>query len=142
MSDIELKQSATEISADAHPETVESSDRRAFIKGTVMVAGAVAASHLAASSANAAPEPASEPLQGTPTAGFARQPVAVMQINFDRRRPPSVQEIQALLPAIFRLTGCVACGLIGLDLRIGINEVLPTLQEGVNLNLEGTLAGR
>ncbi|MBI3949646.1 MAG: hypothetical protein HY314_04230 [Acidobacteria bacterium] len=141
MSDLEMKKCTTEIPTGVNPETVESPDRRSFIKGTVMVAGAVAASSLSAAPASAASPQREEPLQGPPAA-FARQPVAVLQLNFDRRKPPSVQDIQEILPKIFRLTGCVACGLIGLDLRIGINDVLPAIEENINLSLEGTLAGQ
>jgi hypothetical protein len=140
MSEMEMQTTSTETSTNVDPETVESSDRRTFIKNTVLAAGTVAAGSLAAASVSTV-SAQDEPLQAG-TAALARNPVAVLHLNFDRRKPPSVQDIQAILPSIFRLTGCITCGLIGLDLNIGINEVLPALREDLNLALEGTIPGR
>lgn len=141
MSELQTQTPSAEATTNVDSEVVESSDRRSFIKNTVLAAGTVAAGGLVASATVSASAQGDEPLQGG-QAALPRSAVAVLSINFDRRKPPSVQDIQAILPSIFRLTGCVACGLIGLDLRIGINEVLPVLREDVNLALEGILPGR
>jgi hypothetical protein len=123
-------------------EIQDASDRRSFIKGTVLIASAVAAGGLASSAAAATPQPDQESTLQGPPAAFPRSAVASMQVVFDVKSPPTLEEIIKILPDIFGPTGCRACGLIGLDIRFGLDTILPTQIANARLILEGTLPGR
>lgn len=137
-----LKDDATVTAVEGAPEAIESSDRRSFIKGTVFVAGAVAAGGLAASIASASPSPDDLDVSQGPIAAIARPPVGTLHVVFNRGNVPTLDDIIKILPDIFGPTGCRLCGLVGLDIRFGLDTLLTTQLKNVNLNLEGTLPGR
>ncbi|MEE9383255.1 MAG: hypothetical protein V3V08_07560 [Nannocystaceae bacterium] len=111
-----------DISTEDRPQADESADsRRSFLRGAATVAGVATAGAVLASSGDtqAAINPklrlAVEPSPVSPT----------MRVSFSVRHKVRLEDIQEALFQVLDQTGCPTCGLNGLDLRFGLDEVLP-----------------
>ncbi len=102
-------------STDGMP--VDSSGRRAFLKGSLTTAAAVAgAGGLAAAGEPGAggQAPAEQPRRSTS-----------YQLNFSTQKPPHVEDIHKALAQVFGHSGCTTCGLLGVDLRLLAVDPVP-----------------
>lgn len=104
--------------SEVDSESVAASNRRSFIKGTVIAAGTLAASGLAAS---AEPAIAAEDKQeriAIPSSSLR----GIVQVSFSSKTPPKIEDVQSAVAQIAKLNGCVGCGLIGIDLRLKLGD--------------------
>jgi hypothetical protein len=65
-------------------------------------------------------------------------PRAVIRVSFDVRSHPTFKDVYRSLEEVLRIAGCPNCGLVGLDLRFGLDQVLPL---GSGVPATGTLEG-
>jgi hypothetical protein len=102
-----------ELGRKPHPtEAKTGKDRRAFLRGSAVVASAVAAGSLSALTADtaAAADPSPQPNLPRPkdaiTGRFAKQ--------------PGLEDVQRLVAQLVDKGGCRTCGLVGFDVRLGL----------------------
>jgi hypothetical protein len=100
-------------------EAVAAANRRSFLKGTALVAGVAAAGALT-TAAQAAPIAAP---------ALKVKARAVMRVGFDMRTQPTLKDVYRSLEEVLNMLGCPNCGLVGLDLRFGLDQVLPLHSE-------------
>lgn len=91
---------------DSTSTPVEPSDRRTFIKSTIVGAGAVATG-LAAMNVTA------EAAQDRGLRGFK----GTVSLHFPTSAQPSLEDLQRAIAQIVTWNGCRACGLVGFDIR-------------------------
>jgi hypothetical protein len=99
----------------ASSQETMAADRRSFLKGTALVAG-VAATGVLTAAAPAAPA-AETSIKVTPR--------ATMHVGFDQRTRPALKDLYRSLEEVLNIAGCPNCGLVGLDIRFGLDYVLP-----------------
>jgi hypothetical protein len=126
MSNNELKNPDDSLTNDQASDNV--SARRNFVKN--IVAGAVTAGALVgAGNAIAAPSSAAST---TSTAQCTSN--AVMNIRFNSRKPPTVENIQEAIARGLGVTSCPRCGLGGLDISLILEEkVNPAELESIGI---------
>ena len=62
------------------------------------------------------------------------------KINIQVRKGIKKEQVNAILERIYRLNGCLACGLNGFDLRlIGDGVINPIVNELANAGLDGVV---
>lgn len=133
MSNHEMKNESGTTSNHSTTNPNGPSDRRSFIKHTAMLAGAATAGLAATSVSAAAPDPR-HPV-------VARAPVAVAQVRFSRKSPPTLEELQQAILEICKECGCVTCGLNGFDLHLALDEVIKLDRFNGSAFIEGTING-
>lgn len=92
----------------------ETPDRRTFMKGTLMLATAAVAGGLNISVSGA------EPLQE----GAIKSRANKLVFARFTKKPPTLDDIQSLVAQIVGRAGCTACGLLGIDLRLGVDPAV------------------
>ena len=114
------KDASAEASADQ-----SQGNRRAFLKGAAVAAGAAAATGFAAQAS------AHSSLQQAGGDGDASDPTvlrktgpAVMRVSFDARERVHVKHLQEALVQVLERSGCPSCGLVGLDIRLGLDDIV------------------
>ena len=113
---------------EAVQDIVSAANRRSFLKGTALVAGIAATGALSA---------AAQDISLAQTS-LKVIPRAVMRVGFDMRSRPTFKNVYRSLEDVLRIAGCPNCGLVGLDLRFGLDQVLPL---GSEVPATGTLEG-
>jgi hypothetical protein len=113
---------------EAVQDIVSTANRRLFLKGTALVAGVAATGVLSA---------AAQDISITETS-LKVIPRAVIRVGFDMRARPTFRDVYRSLEEVLRIAGCPNCGLVGLDLRFGLDQVLPLSSE---VPATGTLEG-
>lgn len=93
------------------PEIGQKKDRREFLKGAATAAAAGAAV-LTTQTVSAAQVKGSH------------KKISNISLTFDARKTPSRDDIILVLDKIFEQVGCYNCGLSGLDLRLGTEEIM------------------
>jgi hypothetical protein len=64
-----------------------------------------------------------------------------MRVGFDQRTRPTLKDLYRSLEEVLNIAGCPNCGLGGLDLRFGLDQVLPLSAEVPGTaTLEGGIA--
>ncbi|HEY0708244.1 MAG TPA: hypothetical protein VGG33_15675 [Polyangia bacterium] len=99
-------------------------DRRSFMRrlvGGSLVAGAVGAAVLPAKSAAAAPIFGGIGGRTLATAAGAKPQV---KLTFNRRRPPTLDELVEVVALAAGRLGCTGCGFDGIDLKLVLDEIL------------------
>jgi hypothetical protein len=107
--------------------STEETDRRAFLRNAAVVAGAAAATGLAATSSSAASLSKADLVAraGTATA------------SFDPNYKVDIYHIQKVIEQILNETGCPTCGLVGIDLRLGLDRIINVeVDVPVNVTME------
>jgi hypothetical protein len=104
---------------EAAQDIVSAANRRLFLKGTALVAGVAATGVLTA---------AAQDISIAETS-LKVSPRAVIRVGFDMRARPTFRDVYRSLEEVLRLAGCPNCGLVGLDLRFGLDQVLPLSSE-------------
>jgi hypothetical protein len=102
--------------------TIESSDRRSFMKGTLTAAAATAGG-LAASVASAREAQGNAPEASKKIAG-------VVHAHFSSTKQPTLEDVQAVVRQIVGRGGCPTCGLGGIDVRLSLGDPVE-VQAGV-----------
>jgi hypothetical protein len=95
-------------------------DRRSFIRRLVsgsLVAGGVAATALPARPAGAAPVIGKNLLAASSAKPFVK-------LTFNRRRPPTLDELVEVVAVATGKLGCTGCGFDGIDLRLVVDELV------------------
>lgn len=133
MSNNEMKNESATTTNHTTANPTAASDRRSFIKHTAMFAGAATAG-LATTSVSAAPLEPRHPV-------VARAPVAVAQVRFSRKSPPTLDELQQAILEICKECGCVTCGLNGFDLHLALDEVIKLDKFNGSAFVEGAIIG-
>ena len=90
------------------------SDRRTFLRNAALVTGAATVSGLTANSASAAP-------LAEATAVSCRKMVSA---SFDPKYELDIWSLQDVIGQILRESGCTTCGLVGLDIRLGLDPLI------------------
>ena len=63
---------------------------------------------------------------------------ATLRLSFDSRKQPGIYDIQELIVRTLGRTGCPTCGLVGLDIRLGLDEIIqPDSGLAANAVIEG-----
>jgi hypothetical protein len=78
---------------------------------------------MVASSASAADAQAKSNLSG------------MVNVRFDPKQPPKVEDVHAVLAGLFRQNGCVTCGLTGIDLRLQLSDPAVRLKKMDNVQV-------
>src|SRR5262249_26003099 len=112
MSTTEMKDNHTVATANTVPETSESPDRRSFLKNTIMMAGAPATAGLATASVHASPGPGRD--SGATLADAAGSASGILQVRFDPRQRPTLDDLYYVIAQIVDRYGCPACGFLGI----------------------------
>ena len=112
MSKEEMKDEAA---APAAEETVGASDRRTFMKSTLLAAATVAVGGGLTSSLAEASEAQEEKMA-------VRRATKLVNVRFPRAQP-TLDDLQKLIAQAVGRYGCVACGLLGIDIRFGLGEI-------------------
>jgi hypothetical protein len=112
----EIQPEASVTPADAPAGVSESPDRRSFLKGGFTVAAAAAAGGLAASAS------ATEPAQEAQARAAGQKLSGVVHAQFSSARPPTLEDVHAVIGNIVNRGGCPRCGLLGIDLRLSAGE--------------------
>jgi hypothetical protein len=102
--------------------TIDSSDRRSFMKGTLTAAAATAGG-LAASVASAREAQANAP-------GASKKIAGVVHAHFSSTKQPTLEDVQAVVRQIVGRGGCPTCGLGGIDVRLSLGDPVE-IQAGV-----------
>ena len=113
---------------EAVQDVVSAANRRSFLKGTALVAGIAATGALSA---------AAQDISLAETS-LKVIPRVVLRVSFDVRSRPTFKDVYRSLEDVLRIAGCPNCGLVGLDLRFGLDQVLPL---GSEVPATGTLEG-
>jgi hypothetical protein len=114
--------------SEAAQNAVSTAKRRSFLKGTALVAGVAATGVLSAAAQDVSIGDMS----------LKVSPRAVIRVGFDVRTRPTFKDVYRSLEEVLRIAGCPNCGLVGLDLRFGLDQVLPL---GSEVPATGTLEG-
>jgi hypothetical protein len=93
-------------------QTADTVARRSFLKAT-----AAAATALAGSAAGVAAAGSTAPDDQSKETGKGKLS-GVVHARFDSTHPPKLADVHAVLGEVFRLHGCVTCGLLGIDVRL------------------------
>lgn len=105
--------------------------RRTFLKGAAVATGVAATVGMAAQA-----KAQDLHLDGVPAVTPIDRP-AVMKMSFDPRDKVKLVQIQRLLEDALGTTGCPTCGLVGLDIRIGLEEIVSTKTDLATVVIEG-----
>jgi hypothetical protein len=110
----------TPATTDDTQSSADAADRRSFLKGAALVAGAAATGvFVTASEADAAVRPRAH---------------ATVRLGFNAR--PSLRELQAALEDIVNQAGCPTCGLGGFDIHL--ETIIPLDVKGaIQASIEG-----
>jgi hypothetical protein len=57
------------------------------------------------------------------------KPRAVLRVGFDVRTQPTLKDVYRSLEEVLNIAGCPNCGLAGLEMRFGLDHVLPLNSE-------------
>lgn len=126
MSNNELKNQGDSLTSDQTSDTV--SARRNFVKN--IVAGAVTAGALVG--AGNAVAATNSSASTTSTAQCASN--AVLNVRFNSRKPPTIENIQEAIAKGLGVTSCPRCGLGGLDISLILEEkVNPAELESIGI---------
>ncbi|ABC27018.1 hypothetical protein HCH_00097 [Hahella chejuensis KCTC 2396] len=119
-----MSDTTNDVSASTPPQTRES-DRRAFLRNAALVTGAASIASFS-SAATAATD-----------SGVSRDRKTV-SASFDPQYEVSIWDLQNILEQILNQSGCPTCGLVGLDLRLGLDPVVKIQSKiPVNVTLYG-----
>ncbi len=113
-------------------------NRRVFLRGAAVAAGAAAAGSLAttAQAQTLYAERLGDP-DGIPAVKL-HPGKATLRLSFDSRKQPGIYDIQELIVRTLGRTGCPTCGLVGLDIRLGLDEIIqPDSGLAANAVIEG-----
>lgn len=104
-------------------ETSKTDQRRDFLKGAAAAAGAAAAIGVSQSSqAKTVDLDAFYPYGEPAVALHPRK--ATLRVSVDGRKPVNIKDLQIALESVLDRTGCPTCGLVGLDIRLGLDEII------------------
>ncbi len=92
---------------------ISDSDRRTFLRNAALVTGAATVSGLAGQTSAA-------PLAD----GAAATGRKMVSASFDPKYELDIWSLQDVLEQILRDSGCTTCGLVGLDIRLGLDPVI------------------
>jgi hypothetical protein len=95
---------------DAPEGATETGGRRGFLKATLAAAGAAAAVAVTTSTATA-------------NAALAGGPTSYNVAFYDLH--PNIDQLQLVISQILNHTGCPACGLLGIELKLGLGTEVP-----------------
>jgi hypothetical protein len=59
----------------------------------------------------------------------------MVNVRFDPKQPPKVEDVHAVLAGLFRQNGCVTCGLTGIDLRLQLSDPAERLEKMDNVHV-------